>query len=148
MCQTLTQQEELLGHTDRVWSLAWSPSGVDEPQLCCFCALSGLVKVRAKAGHLLASTSGDKTIRVWGQPAGSSEWTCTAVLQDSHHRTVRSCSWAPNGTCLACASFDATVSIWELQVRLCSCVSGSLCGCGRTCNAGRRLGAGRSAGGP
>ena len=39
------------------------------------------------------------------------------MLQDTHTRTIRSCSWSPNGTCLACAGFDAIVSIWELQVR-------------------------------
>eukprot|EP00899_Mesostigma_viride_P024588 jgi/Mesvir1/5313/Mv15407-RA.1 len=38
-----------------------------------------------------------------------------AVLDDTHDRTIRSCEWSPNGEMLACASFDATVSIWRYQ---------------------------------
>lgn len=81
--------QTLEGHADRVWSVAWSPSG-----------------------NLLASSSGDKTVRIWAKdPEGV--WRCTAVLEETHTRTVRSCEWSPCGKYLAAASFDGTTSIWQ-----------------------------------
>ena len=126
----------LEGHLDRVWHVAWHPSGA-----------------------LRATCSGDKTVRLWAngdannkvagnthassaasaaapaasssrrkasQPSSSSaaaqkddedeapRWLCRAILEDAHKRTVRR-AWSgrPTAEYLACASFDATVSIWE-----------------------------------
>lgn len=72
------------------------------------------------AGNLLASCSGDKTVRIWAKHSMTASWGCSAVLEDTHHRTIRGCSWSPDGKCLATASFDATVAIWEKQVKLAS----------------------------
>ncbi|KAI9009220.1 WD40-repeat-containing domain protein [Hyaloraphidium curvatum] len=80
---------ELKGHLDRVWNLAWHPSG-----------------------RLLASCSGDKTVRLWAQDA-TGTWVATNVLDGMHKRTVRSVCWSPDGEHLASASFDATTGIWE-----------------------------------
>ncbi|EFJ45841.1 hypothetical protein VOLCADRAFT_63171 [Volvox carteri f. nagariensis] len=90
----------LTGHQDRVWSVAWSPKG-----------------------DLLASCSGDKTVRIWQHPAGGvqqqqqqqQQWYCCAILDQCHSRTIRNIAWSPNGRALATASFDATVAIWELS---------------------------------
>jgi WD40 repeat protein len=52
----------LKGHTDRVWSLDFSPDG-----------------------QLLATCSSDKTIRIWTVQDGK----CQSVLDGTHSRTIR-----------------------------------------------------------
>lgn len=88
--------QELEGHDDRAWGVAWRPCG---------------------GSSVLASCSGDKTIRIWEHSPGSSPssatWACKAVLDSSHTRTVRQISWSPTGNLLASASFDATIGMWE-----------------------------------
>ncbi|GIL68619.1 hypothetical protein Vafri_21871 [Volvox africanus] len=118
-CVSLELVASLPGHQDKVWSVAWSPRG-----------------------DLLASCSGDKTVRIWtrrfgatGPPAaitgsddvnlipsagsatasGAQQWYCCAILDQCHSRTIRNIAWSPNGRALATASFDATVAIWELS---------------------------------
>eukprot|EP00891_Asterochloris_glomerata_P002749 jgi/Astpho2/2749/e_gw1.00050.142.1_t len=91
---TLEQLQKLEGHTDRVWNVEWSPDG---------------------DWHTLATCSGDMTVRIWQQQGGQGPWRCTAFLEETHHRTIRSCSWSPDGQYLATASFDATTAIWRRQ---------------------------------
>ncbi|XXG62857.1 hypothetical protein AAC387_Pa05g1156 [Persea americana] len=88
----LQEIQRLEGHMDRVWGLAWNP-----------------------VYPMLASCSGDKTVRVWQQNPGkkTDSWECKAILEDTHTRTVRSCAWSPCGKLLATASFDATTAIWK-----------------------------------
>eukprot|EP01100_Stratorugosa_tubuloviscum_P012611 TRINITY_DN602_c1_g1_i1.p1 TRINITY_DN602_c1_g1~~TRINITY_DN602_c1_g1_i1.p1 ORF type:complete len:328 (-),score=145.27 TRINITY_DN602_c1_g1_i1:18-1001(-) len=88
MTASLEKIATLQGHTDRIWNLAWSPSG-----------------------SILASCGGDKTIRLWAFEVN--QWVCKAILEDSHQRTIRRVAWSPCGNFLASASFDATVVIWE-----------------------------------
>ncbi|KAL3700400.1 hypothetical protein R1sor_018422 [Riccia sorocarpa] len=86
--------QQLEGHLDRVWSVAWSPSG-----------------------RTLVSCSGDKSCRLWensSASASSPNWRCQAVLEGGHNRTIRACDWSPDGKLLATASFDATTAIWEI----------------------------------
>lgn len=88
---TLTLVQELKGHKDRVWHLAWSPTG-----------------------NLLASCSGDKTVRLWKQNS-ESKFICQDILDGQHSRTIRCCEFDHTGKVLACASFDGSTSIWQLQ---------------------------------
>lgn len=89
----LKEVQILEGHKDRVWGLAWNPSNPTR----------------------LASCSGDKTVRIWDfdSHSPSPSFRCTAVLEDTHSRTIRSCAWAPSGKMLATASFDGSTGIWE-----------------------------------
>eukprot|EP01104_Vermistella_antarctica_P004662 TRINITY_DN15083_c0_g1_i1.p1 TRINITY_DN15083_c0_g1~~TRINITY_DN15083_c0_g1_i1.p1 ORF type:complete len:355 (+),score=69.26 TRINITY_DN15083_c0_g1_i1:51-1067(+) len=88
---TLRRIASLSGHGETVWDVAWSPSG-----------------------DLLASCSGDKSIRLWSRQGSGedAEWVCRAVLEDAHQRTVRRLAWSPSGSHLAAASFDGTTSVW------------------------------------
>jgi WD40 repeat protein len=66
-CQTLSHVSIAgAGHTDRVWHAEFSRDGV-----------------------LLASCSGDRTVRIWQGPVSgvtteSDQWHCVAVLEDTH----------------------------------------------------------------
>lgn len=94
----------------------------------------------APSGDMLASCGGDRTVRIWrrqpssGQQAAPEEeqqqqagqqqqqqqadgrWVCSAILEDTHSRTIRSVCWSPTGRYLATAAFDRTTAIWQHQV--------------------------------
>lgn len=88
----------LEGHQETVWCVAWSPSGT-----------------------LLASSSSDKTIRIWGREGD--HWVCKSVLMEGHQRTIRSVAWSPCGNYLASASFDATTGIWSRKEGEFECIA-------------------------
>jgi len=97
----LTPVAVLTGHTDRVWHVSFHPKH-----------------------ELLASCSGDKTVRLW-EPEPSStpkaagvepRWRCVEVLEGVATRTIRVCEWSPDGRFLATCSFDGAVRVWEVNI--------------------------------
>jgi WD40 repeat protein len=70
----MEQVAALAGHSERAWHVSWRADG-----------------------KLLASCSGDRTIRIWA-PASADDpsaarWDCVAVLEDAQNRTIRACEW-------------------------------------------------------
>jgi WD40 repeat protein/transcriptional regulator with XRE-family HTH domain len=77
----------LSGHTDGVWSVAFSP---DE--------------------RTLASSSDDRTIRLWNLVTGQP----LSLLAEQTHR-VRSVAFSPDGRILASGCDDNAVYLWDMQ---------------------------------
>ncbi|MBI3248823.1 MAG: WD40 repeat domain-containing protein [Deltaproteobacteria bacterium] len=80
------QRAVLKGHTDWVWSVAFSPDGTT-----------------------LASGSRDDTVRLWDVAQGQQR----AVLQ-GHTNMVASVAFGPDGTTLASGNVDRTVRLWDV----------------------------------
>src|SRR5436190_526057 len=83
------QPGELKGHTDKVYSVAFSPDG-----------------------KLLASGSADKTVRLWN-PADGKE----VKNLGAHGNSVYCVAFSPDGKLLASASADALVKIWDVAMQ-------------------------------
>jgi len=132
---TLTPLAALEGHDGRAWGVAWSPDGERENEVeraaNCACVptrspRSSLIHISHSQGATLASCGADRTIRLWtrspdtcstGGEAGTEPhlFTCTAILEESATRTIRTLAWSPCGARLAAACFDATTAVWEKE---------------------------------
>ncbi|KAF7588613.1 hypothetical protein BBP40_005451 [Aspergillus hancockii] len=75
----------LEGHLGSVYSVSFSPNG-----------------------QLVASGSGDRTVKLWDTATGSLQQTL-----NSHSSSVRSVAFSPNGELLASCSDDRTVKLWD-----------------------------------
>src|SRR5258708_5013448 len=80
-----TLQHTLRGHTGLIAQIAWSPNG-----------------------SLLASASGDRTIRLWDIQSAQPLSTLAG-----HVARVYSVAWSPDGRLLASASDDQTIDVWD-----------------------------------
>ncbi len=77
----------LKGHNDSVHSIAFSPDG-----------------------KILASGSGDKTIKLWDISTGE-----TIKMLTGHSKGVDSVSFSPDGKILASGSYDKTIKLWDVS---------------------------------
>ena len=117
----------LEGHTDRVWSVAFSPDGktlasgswdqtvriwnVDTEELLHILRghTSDVMSVAFSLdGSTLASASWDRTIRLWNPRNGQHIRTLT-----KHAGGVASVAFSPDGQTLASGSADQTVQLWD-----------------------------------
>jgi WD40 repeat protein len=80
-------ERTLTGHSDSVWSVAYSPDG-----------------------QTLASGSWDKTIKLWNVKTGNLLQTLTG-----HSDQVRSVAYSPDGQTLASGSSDKTIKLWNVR---------------------------------
>ncbi len=79
-------QKPLSGHNALISRVVWSPDG-----------------------NKLASSSFDRTIKLWDVDTGE----CFQTLE-GHTGRVREVSWSPNGQFIASGSDDKTIRIWEV----------------------------------
>ena len=88
----------LRGHTGRIFSLAFAPQPDANPS----------------ADQLLASSSSDRTIKLWNSHTGQ----CLRTLQ-GHTSWVWAIAFHPDGQQLASASYDHTVKLWDVNTGDC-----------------------------
>ena len=125
----ITQEEHrLTGHTDGVWSVAFSPdssqlaSGSEDETIRLWDVVTGSEisrltghkdGVRSVAfspdGSQLTSGSYDKTIRLWDVVTGVEMHRLTG-----HTRSVYSVAFSPGGSQLASGSYDKTIRLWDV----------------------------------
>jgi WD40 repeat protein len=114
------------GHTDWVWSVAWSPvsariaSSSSDATAQVWDAYNGdqpVVHTQADTiyavawshdGSRVASAGYDKSVQIWDPTFGDLFYTYTG-----HTNWVWSVSWAPDGKSIASAGGDKTVQVWN-----------------------------------
>jgi len=98
--QSYKQEIELVGHTDWVRDVAWSPTVLQK--------------------SYIASASQDKTVRIWtsvGQgvsAGGAGEWVSKELKFEA---VVWRVSWSLSGNVLAVSQGDNRVSLWKENLK-------------------------------
>ncbi|MBA2748214.1 MAG: WD40 repeat domain-containing protein, partial [Tatlockia sp.] len=81
----------LSGHSNRIFAVAFSPDG-----------------------SILASSSGDRTIKLWD----TETWRCFNTFKE-HSSWVWSLAFSPDGKTLASGSYDRLVKLWNIKTGKC-----------------------------
>ena len=125
--------QTLAGHTNWVWSVAFSPDGQilasgsgdhsvklwDVRRGKCYCTLEGHTsRVWSVAfspdGQMLASASSDQTVRCWDVQTGE----CLHTLQ-GHTNLAWSVAFSADGRIVASGSQDETIKLWDVNTGKC-----------------------------
>lgn len=89
----------LRGHLNRVWSVAFAPPSVAQ-----------VIGRDDLAGVILASGSGDRTVRLWDGQTGQ----CLRIFQ-GHTSWVWSIAFSLSGRWLVSGSCDHTITLWDIK---------------------------------